>query len=124
MVRSFFMNTRTPKTGPWLRHLARNTAATNSNCLFFVFVFVTFVTEKMQAICLFYGMINNTASKTEKLAFWGSRLLRWALGTTMIILSWRYAKEDYAWVLLAFGMLLIITGFFKPTRCLDDNCEV
>jgi hypothetical protein len=86
--------------------------------------FVTFVTKKAPAIHLFYGMINKTATRTEKWVIWFSRILRWLLGTGLIVLSYQYAKDDYAWVLLAFGVLLIVTGFFRPKRCLDDKCKI
>jgi hypothetical protein len=86
--------------------------------------FVTFVTEKATAFYLLYGMINKMATRTEKWVIWFSRILRWLLGTGLISLSYQYAKDDYAWVLLVFGVLLIITGFFRPKRCLDENCKI
>jgi hypothetical protein len=52
-----------------------------------------------------------------------SRLLRWTLGAIFIGTGVYYFK-DGAWPAIVFGAVMFITGFFKPRRCIEDNCEV
>jgi hypothetical protein len=54
---------------------------------------------------------------------WFSRLLRWGLGSLFIGAGIVYFK-DGAWPALFFGTVLIITGFFRPRRCIDDHCDI
>jgi hypothetical protein len=57
-------------------------------------------------------------NKDEKLVTWFSRLLRWGLGVAFILTGILY--EDKAnWPVILFGVLLVVTGFFKPKRCID-----
>jgi hypothetical protein len=52
-----------------------------------------------------------------------SRLLRWALGLGFAGLGWYYRHDEYAWALIVFGAIFFVTGFFKPRRCVEDQCE-
>jgi len=52
-----------------------------------------------------------------------SRLLRWALGI-LFIGAGIYFIDEGAWPAIAFGGLMFLTGFFRPRRCVEDNCEV
>ena len=61
---------------------------------------------------------------TEKGLTWVSRFLRWGLGSIFIAVGIAYFK-DGGWPALLFGAVMIVTGFFKPKRCIaDENCEL
>lgn len=53
-------------------------------------------------------------------ALWFHRILRWMLGLLFLGAGIMYYR-DGAWPAIAFGLLLVITGFFRPRRCIDDN---
>jgi hypothetical protein len=59
---------------------------------------------------------------TDKGLVWLSRSLRWGIGTIFIATGLVYFKEG-GWPALLFGGLMFITGFFRPRRCMDDQCE-
>lgn len=52
-----------------------------------------------------------------------NRILRWGLGS-LFIGAGVYYRADGAWPALVFGALMVITGFFRPRRCVDDSCSV
>lgn len=55
---------------------------------------------------------------------WFSRLLRWTLGLLFVGAGIYYFK-DGAWPAILLGAVLIVTGFFRPRRCIDDaGCEI
>lgn len=55
---------------------------------------------------------------------WFSRLLRWTLGLLFVGAGIYYFK-DGAWPAILLGAVLIVTGFFRPRRCIDDEgCEI
>jgi len=51
---------------------------------------------------------------TNRLVLLFSRYLRWGLGILFIILG-LYHEID--WPVAIFGVILFITGFFRPRRC-------
>jgi hypothetical protein len=58
----------------------------------------------------------------NKLILWFSRLLRWTLGAIVLGMG-IYSRYD--WYSISFGIILIVTGFLNPKRCVDDttgNC--
>jgi hypothetical protein len=59
--------------------------------------------------------------KTETLAIWLSRFLRFALGLLMLWLAYSY---DDAQILYFVGALIFATGFLKPKRCIDGACDI
>jgi hypothetical protein len=63
--------------------------------------------------------INNKMNKDEKMITWFSRLLRWSLGVIFIATGILHAKEG-GWPAILFGTLILITGFFKPKRCIGE----
>lgn len=82
------------------------------------------VTHLLNDIGYLEGMIpaKNITNKEEKLVTWFSRLLRWGLGMLFIIMGIVYFNKG-GWPAILFGILIFITGFFKPKRCLD-NCTI
>ncbi|MBO9205256.1 MULTISPECIES: hypothetical protein [Niastella] len=58
-------------------------------------------------------------NKNVKMIIWFSRLLRWLLGILFISTGFTYVKEG-GWPAILFGTLILITGFFKPKRCIGD----
>jgi hypothetical protein len=55
---------------------------------------------------------------------WFSRILRWSLGG-LFIGAGIYYYQDGAWPAILLGAVLVITGFFRPKRCLDEEgCEL
>lgn len=58
-------------------------------------------------------------NKDEKLITWFSRLLRWSLGAFFMVAGIVYARKG-GWPAILFGALILITGFFKPQRCIGE----
>ena len=58
-------------------------------------------------------------NKDVKMIIWFSRLLRWSLGMLFIATGCIYASEG-GWPAILFGTLILITGFFKPKRCIGE----
>ncbi len=52
---------------------------------------------------------------------WLHRFLRFGLGAAFLTIATQY--ED-AWPLYIFGGILFITGFLRPRRCIDDQCDL
>ena len=49
------------------------------------------------------------------------RLVRWAFAAFFISIGLLYKD---AWAAIVFGGIFLVTGFFKPTRCLGENCDI
>jgi len=49
------------------------------------------------------------------------RLVRWAFAAFFIAIGFLY--ED-AWAAFIFGGIFLVTGFFKPYKCLEASCDV
>jgi hypothetical protein len=62
-----------------------------------------------------------SSAKTESLAIWLSRLLRFGLGLLMLWLAYSY---DDAQILYFVGAVVFATGFIRPRRCIDGACEI
>lgn len=62
-------------------------------------------------------------SKSDKLVIWFSRSLRWILGSFFITAGVIYFNKG-AWPAILFGVLIFVTGFFRPKRCLEEGCEI
>ncbi len=53
---------------------------------------------------------------------WFNRALRWGLGGFFIVMG---IRSEHDWYTIAFGMVILLTGFLKPCRCImSDSCEV
>jgi len=63
--------------------------------------------------------IRKKTNKDEKLVTWFSRLLRWGVGAFFILSGILYPDKG-TWPVILFGTLILITGFFKPKRCISD----
>lgn len=60
----------------------------------------------------------------DKALVWFSRSLRWLLGILFVTVGIIYFK-DGGWPAILFGAVLLITGFFRPKRCIDENnCDI
>ncbi len=56
----------------------------------------------------------------EQQITWFSRILRWLLGTFFIATGiWFYEKG--AWPAILFGLVIFLTGFLKPKRCIEQG---
>jgi hypothetical protein len=62
-------------------------------------------------------------TKENKIAIWFSSILRWSLGLLFIFMGYIHSKEDGAWAIWGFGLIILITGFIRPKCCIDDNCK-
>jgi len=63
-------------------------------------------------------------TKDNKLAIWFSSILRWSLGLLFMVMGYINLKDESAWVILVFGLIIFATGFIRPKRCIDDNCKI
>ena len=62
-------------------------------------------------------------TRNTKRLLWVNRAIRWGMGITFIAVGWKI-KDEGRWFALVFGTVFIISGFFRPRRCLEDNCPV
>lgn len=62
-------------------------------------------------------------SKDIKLAIVLHRLLRWGFGALFTSIGVVY-YEEAGWAPILFGSIFLITGFFRPKRCIQEGCEV
>ena len=69
-------------------------------------------------------MFKENDTKDTRVAIWFSSILRWALGTLFIGLGLYYHADNSSWIIMLFGLVFIATGFFRPKRCIEDNCDV
>jgi hypothetical protein len=67
-------------------------------------------------------MFQRNDTNTDKLAIWFSSILRWILGLVFVITGYNY-REDGGWILMIFGIVIVVSGFFRPRRCIDDGCN-
>jgi hypothetical protein len=56
-------------------------------------------------------------------AVWFHRIFRWSLGLLFLGAGIAFYR-DGSWPAIVFGGLLVLTGFFKPRRCVDDQCDL
>jgi hypothetical protein len=66
-------------------------------------------------------MQNKNSDRSVQIIVWFSRILRWFLGIFFIIIGIVYYK-DGTWPAIFIGAVLMVTGFFRPKRCLDESC--
>lgn len=59
-------------------------------------------------------------TKETLTVLWFSRVFRWLLGALFITAGIIYFNEG-GWPAILFGTLILVTGFFRPRRCLDDG---
>jgi hypothetical protein len=59
--------------------------------------------------------------KDTHLVIWFSRVLRWGFGG---IFLWAGLHFNGGWLVIVFGAVFVISGFFRPKRCLEESCEV
>jgi hypothetical protein len=62
-------------------------------------------------------MNNNKSDGSGKLVTWFSKVLRWGIGAAIIVSGIVHYNTN-AWPVIAFGVVVFITGFLKPTRCI------
>ena len=68
-------------------------------------------------------MFKKSDTKDIRWIIWLSSGLRWLLGLLFMALGFIYRKEEGAWFLMIFGLVLIVTGFIRPRRYVDDSCK-
>ncbi|OJY82418.1 MAG: hypothetical protein BGP13_22370 [Sphingobacteriales bacterium 40-81] len=68
-------------------------------------------------------MLQMDNDKSIRLTIWISRLVRWGLGGLFMAIGILYFNKD-GWPAILFGAAMIITGFFRPKRCIGDSCEL
>ena len=62
-------------------------------------------------------------SRNTKLLLWVNRTIRWGMGIAFLSIG-MMIKEEGRWFALVFGAAFIISGFFRPRRCLEENCTI
>jgi hypothetical protein len=62
-------------------------------------------------------------TKENRLVIWFSSILRWSLGLLFMAIGFIYSKDESAWVIILFGLIILVTGFIRPKRCIDNDCE-
>lgn len=63
--------------------------------------------------------VNKPVDKEEKIVTWFSRLLRWGLGGFFLVSGIVYYGKG-AWPAIVFGAVILVSGFFRPRRCIGD----
>ena len=69
-------------------------------------------------------MFKQKDTKSTKAVIWVSSLVRWLLGLVFLYMAYLLRKEAGTWILLLFGSVLFVSGFFRPKRCIDDRCDL
>lgn len=59
-------------------------------------------------------------NKETKIIIWFNRIFRWSLGSLFSIVGFLYDSK----IAIGFGIAMIITGFFRPKRCLQEGCNI
>lgn len=62
-------------------------------------------------------------NKSVRTTIWFSSIIRWVLGAFFIGVGIWYIDRD-GWPAILFGAVMIITGFLRPKRCLNESCEL
>lgn len=63
-------------------------------------------------------------SRDTKIVLWFSRIFRWMIGSAFIIAGLLYWNKG-GWPAMIFGVVIFVTGFFRPKRCLEEGqCEI
>jgi hypothetical protein len=60
---------------------------------------------------------------SDNAVLWFSRILRWSMGIFFTGAGILYFREG-GWPAILFGGAFIVSGFFRPRRCMDDGCSV
>ena len=60
---------------------------------------------------------------SETSVVWFSRILRWVFGALFTGVGILYFDEG-GWPAILFGAAFLVSGFFRPRRCIDDGCTV
>lgn len=58
--------------------------------------------------------------KETRLVILFNRLFRWGFGALFISMGITYYKEG-GWPAILFGAVFLISGFFRPKRCLEEG---
>jgi len=66
-------------------------------------------------------MKNDT--RETKLILWVNRIMRWGMGSVLLIYGINNNDES-RWIGFILGAAFIITGFFRPKRCIDGSCPI
>ena len=68
--------------------------------------------------------LHSTDDAATRRLVWFSRILRWSLGA-LFIGAGIYYYQDGAWPAILLGAVLVVTGFLRPKRCLEEEgCEL
>ena len=62
-------------------------------------------------------------TKEIKMILWTNRLIRWSFGCLFLSFG-LINKDEGRWIALVIGIAFIITGFFRPKRCLEEGCSI
>lgn len=62
-------------------------------------------------------------SKDIRLAILSHRIIRWGFGALFTVGGIVYYNQG-GLVAILFGAIFIVTGFLRPKRCLQQDCEV
>jgi hypothetical protein len=62
-------------------------------------------------------------SITNQQLIWFSRILRWTVGSFFTTAGIMYSKQG-VWPAIVFGLVIFLTGFLKPKRCIDGECNI
>ena len=66
-------------------------------------------------------MKNDT--QETKVVLWINRIVRWSFGG--ILLFYGLTNQDESrWVGIVIGTVVVITGFIRPKRCLEEKCSI
>jgi len=58
--------------------------------------------------------------RSDKIAVWFSRVIRWGFGI-LFIGGGIYYYGQGGWPAIIFGAVFFATGFFRPKRCLEEG---
>jgi uncharacterized membrane protein YphA (DoxX/SURF4 family) len=65
-----------------------------------------------------------TDTRENRIAIWFSSILRWGLGLLFMAVGYTHFNDDSAWIIMVFGLIILVTGFIRPRCFINDNCKI
>jgi len=62
-------------------------------------------------------------TRETKIVLWFNRLIRWSFGGALLFYGITNHDES-RWIGLVIGTVVVISGFIRPKRCLEDSCTI
>ncbi len=62
-------------------------------------------------------------TRETKIVLWFNRAIRWSFGSALLYYG-IINHDESRWIGLVIGTVVVISGFIRPKRCLEDSCTI